>query len=84
MEISNSAVEYYYGKDKAGNCYVGGPGCGYMLNSDYELIATIERMGQLLPEENMVVLDRYSDEHVLIPIYSLEELLAMAEEIVLK
>lgn len=73
----------YYGEDKDGNYYVGGNSWAYMFDKDHQNLAQIYGMVQLDESGKLLVKDIFQDTY-LCPVYTLDELLAMAEEDVLK
>lgn len=81
-DMPGSASEYY-GKDAEGNFYVGSSSWAYMISPAFETlsfirgIAEVEESGELLLTDNV---GRY----YLCPVYTLDELLAMAEADVVK
>lgn len=83
VQVSDS-VRSYFGQDKEGNHYIGGTGNGYILNADFELIGCVDRLVGLLNSENKVIVKGRGDVLYTIPIRNTEELLALADEIVLR
>ncbi len=77
-------ILFCYGRDKADNLYVGGFSYGYILNTDYEILARVEGLASLNSEENYIVLQNGSSQYWKSPVYTLEELLAKAQGYVLK
>lgn len=71
--------QYYLGKDDAGNFFVAGVSYGYMLNSDYELLAVIERLQEIDAGANMLYIRSGEGTCYEAPIYTVEELLEKAE-----
>lgn len=85
FQLTGVSLDRYFGKDQNGVCYVGGFGDGYAINDAYECIACVDNMVGLLPQTNQVILsDDYGGENYLLPIRSVEDLLAMAKELVLR
>ena len=81
-DMPGSASEYY-GKDAEGNFYVGSSSWAYMISPAFETlsfirgIAEVEESGELLLTDN-------EGRYYLCPVYTLDELLAMAEADVVK
>lgn len=73
----------YYGTDSDGNYYVGGSSWAYMLNQDHQNLALVYGMQQIDESGKLLLKDVFHDTY-LCPVYTLDELLAMAEEDVLK
>lgn len=71
---------YYFGKDQEGNLYVGGLSNAYALTPDYEVLFQIEGMIGLDAEQGCLFVDNTSGKQYTIPIYTREELLALADE----
>ena len=82
--LESSTVNRFFGKDQAGNLYVGGYGLGYILNSSYEKIACVEAFRGLLPEENQVIIMLRDQKLYTLPILTVEDLLAQGSKVVLK
>lgn len=76
----NMRFDRYYGKDKAGNYYIGEPGDAIVLNSNFEQIAHAQHMVGLLEKENRIVVEKYSERYSL-PILSLEEMIKVGKEV---
>lgn len=78
----NAGVRFdsYYGVDKEGNYYIGGPGNAVVVNKDFEQIAHAENMVGLLAKDNRIVVEKYNDRYSL-PILSLEEMIAAGKKI---
>lgn len=73
------AFRYYFGEDREGNLYVGGLSYAYALTPDYEVLSQIEGMIGLDAEQNCLFVDNTSGKQYAIPIYTREELLALAD-----
>lgn len=85
FELAGTGLDFYFGKDQDGTYYVGGYGDGYAINKDFECIARIDNLKGLLAEENLLIVSNNSGkEHFTLPVRNLEELLAMAEGLVLE
>lgn len=72
---------YYFGQDADGNYYVGGWTYAYMLSPDFSVLARIEGMIALDAAEGSVIVDNLSEKQYRIPIYSTEELLGKADDL---
>ena len=72
---------YYFGQDADGNYYVGGWTYAYMLSPDFSVLARIEGMIALDAAGRSVIVDNISEKQYRIPIYSTEELLGKANEL---
>lgn len=70
---------YYFGQDREGNLYVGGLSHAYALTPDFAVLAQIEGMIALDAESNRVFVDNTSGTQYSVPIYTREELLALAD-----
>ncbi len=77
-------VQQYLGTDEQGNLYIAGSSYGYMISSDYELLGMIEGLVMVDREKNCLVINHTYQTFYTVPIYTVEELLAMAEAYVLK
>lgn len=73
-------LNQYVGEDAAGNMYIAGLTHGYMLNQDYEVIAVIEGLVAVDKEENRLIMEKSDGTLCTAPIYTVKELLAMAEK----
>ena len=69
-------IEWCAGPDANGLFYLWGVSVGYVLNEQMEVVARIEGVDSF-DVENRKVYIRYSGVNYEIPIYSLEELLAL-------
>lgn len=76
--------QYYLGKDNAGNFFVAGVSYGYMLNSDYELLAVIESLQEIDANANMLYIRSGEGTCYEAPVYTVEELLEKAEGYMLR
>lgn len=72
-------IIYYLGKDKEGNAYWQGMRYSYVLSPDCNVIAKMLYLEALDADNNELIFG-YMDEYYKLPIYSLDELLKMAEE----
>lgn len=77
--IESSVVEYL-GKDAQGNLFVRGPSYGYMLSEDGQLLAVIEALQEIDAEKNLLYLRSGEGTCYEVPVYTVEELLEIAEE----
>lgn len=77
-EIYN-AIRYYLGEDNEGNIYISGEYCGYCLDADYKMTATIENLLAVDKENNRLIVGE-DDTLYQLPIYSTQELLDRALE----
>ena len=78
IENIQDPLMYYLGTDNAGNMYVASENKGYCIDSEYNLIATIENLIGVDKEANRLVV--WNDDKVWsIPIYSTDELVDMAK-----
>ncbi|MDY6103007.1 MAG: hypothetical protein SPI28_00510, partial [Acetatifactor sp.] len=84
VNVGRDSLITYFGKDSAGNHYIGGYGDGYILNPDMELIGRVDKMVELRADENQVVVAGRGNVLYTIPIQGKEELLAYASEVVLR
>ncbi len=84
VNVGRDSLITYFGKDSAGNHYIGGNGDGYILNPDMELIGRVDKMVELRADENQVVVAGRGNVLYTIPIQDKEELLAYASEVVLR
>lgn len=82
--LESRTVNRYFGRDQAGNLYVGGYGLGYIFNDSYEKIACIEDFKGLLAEKNQVVIELRDQNLYTLPILTVEDLLALGSKVVLK
>ena len=82
-DLSDSP-QYYLGRDNAGNLFVAGVSYGYMLNSDYKLLAVIEDLQEIDAEANKLYIRSGNGTYYEAPIYTAEELLEKAEEYMLR
>lgn len=73
----------FFGTDKQGNIYVAGYTVGYMLSPDYELLGKMEGFRGLCEDGETMILEDH-DTYYTVPIYTVEELLAIAESYVIK
>lgn len=83
IENVGDEVIAFYGTDSQGNTYVAGYSVGYILNSDYELIGEVAGFAGLCEDGENIILADY-DIYYTVPIYTVEELLAIAESYVLR
>lgn len=72
------------GKDNTGNLFVAGVSYGYMLNSDYKLLAVIEDLQEIEPEADKLYIRSGNGTCYEAPIYTVEELLEKAEGYMLR
>lgn len=77
-------IDCYFGRDKNGNYYVGGYGDGFVLDPSFQCIARVDSMAGLLADQSQVLVKGGHGEYFTLNIYSIEDLLAMAEEIVVR
>lgn len=77
-------VQKYLGTDDQGSLYVTSSDYGYMISSDYKLLGMIEGLAMVGREENCLVISDTYQTFYTVPIYTVEELLAMADAYVLK
>ena len=68
------------GVDKEGNTYISGGTRGYCFDKEYKLIAKIPNLKAMDLDENVLIMDSGSDDLYTLPIFSLEDLLAKADE----
>lgn len=73
----------YYGKDAQGNYYVGFGSWAYMMSPGNENLAFLRGMAQIDESGKLLTTDNL-DNYYLCPVYTLDELLAMAEADVVK
>lgn len=78
------AITRYLGMDASGNLYLKGIGHGYMLNPDLELIGVIESLAAVEEGSSRLYIQPDGNSQYVVPIYTLEELLAKAEAIVIR
>ena len=83
VESVGFVLERFVGIDAAGNIYVEGYGKGLMFSRDYELLAEIEGLTEIDIESNSLILEK-SENYYTVPIYTVEELLAIAQSYVIK
>ncbi len=76
-------VMAFFGTDIQGNTYVAGYSVGYILNPEYELIGEIDSFEGLCEDGENLILSDYGTYYT-VPIYTVEELLAIAESYVIK
>lgn len=69
-------INQYLGTDKDGNIYIAGGSYGYCLDSNYRLIAKIEKLLMVDVENNQLIVGNEESMFTL-PIYTTEELLDM-------
>lgn len=77
-------MRQFLGRDAEGNMYMRGLSYGYMLSPDFKPIAVIEGLLFVDTEENRMFLESTLGVQYTVPLYTLEELLAKAEEYVLR
>lgn len=82
--LESSTVNRFFGKDQAGNLYLGGYGPGYIFNSSFEKIACVEAFRGLLAEDNQVIISLRDQKLYTLPIRTVEDLLAQGSKVVLK
>lgn len=82
LEGTRGTPNQFLGTDKAGNMYIAGYSYGYMLDAQCRPLAVIEGLLGVDGENNRLVVGWY-DERYTVPIYTVEELLAKAEQGVL-
>ena len=70
-------VEHYFGKDKYNRTYIGDITNSYILDSNYNKVGHIKGLAKL--DKDKVII-RNGDKYYSLPIYTLEDLLKMAEE----
>ena len=70
-------VEHYFGKDKYDRTYIGDISNSYILDSNYNKVGHIKSLAKL--EKDKVII-RNGNSYYSLPIYTLEDLLKMAEE----
>lgn len=83
LEDIGDEVFAFFGTDKDGNTYVAGYGAGYILNPEYELIGEVDAFEGLCEDGENMILSDY-DTYYTVPIYTVEELLAIAQSYVIK
>ncbi len=83
LEDIADEVFAFFGTDKEGNTYVAGYGMGYILNPEYELIGEVDAFEGLCEDGENMILSDY-DTYYTVPIYTVEELLAIAQSYVIK
>lgn len=83
IENVGDEVSAFYGTDCHGNTYVAGYSVGYMLSPEYELIGEIAGFEGLYDGGEKLILSDY-DDYYTVPIYTVEELLAIAQPYVIK
>lgn len=74
----------FLGTDKDGNMFIRGPLCGYILNPDFKPIALIEGLAGIDTANNRLFVKDTLENQYVMPFYTVEELLAKAEEYVLR
>ena len=77
-------VTRYLGTDASGNLFLKGISNGYMLNPDLELIGVIENLAAVEEGGSRLYIQPDGNSQYVVPIYTLEELLAKAEAIVIR
>ena len=70
----------YIGQDQEGNTYIAGDTIGICLDKDYKLIGAISLLAGMDVKEDILIMDS-SEERWTLPIFTMEDLLAKAEEI---
>lgn len=75
---------WFIGMDNAGHSFIRGVSYGYMLDAQYNLIGIIEGLEQVKRDDNLLVVNDSVGGFFTMPIFSLEELLAKAEQFVLR
>lgn len=83
LTVDSAYIRREIGVDDRGNRYVGGPGQGYMLNRDLEILAAVENLIALDNERNRLIVGTDGGDQAAIPVYTVEELLDNAREYVL-
>jgi len=83
LDNIDDEVFAFFGTDKEGNTYVAGYGVGYMLNPAYELVGKIDSFEGLCEDGENMILSDY-DTYYTVPVYTVEELLAIAQSYVIK
>ena len=73
----------FWGTEIQGNTYVAGYYVGYMLNPDYEMIGEVGGFAGLCEDGENIILADY-DIYYTVPVYTVEELLAIAQSYVIK
>ena len=82
---SDSGIRIYYGKDKNGNYYVGNYVMAYMISPNHKVMGKIYYPEAIDAESNSIIIsDKYGEKQYRYPIYSLDELIDMGKETVLK
>ena len=80
LSETESDIVEYLGKDSEGDMFVRGPSYGYMLSGDGRLLAVIEALQEIDPEQNLLYLRSGEGTCYEVPVYTVEELLEIAEE----
>lgn len=81
-KVDNTIFTTLFGRDGFGNLYVGNKTLAYMLNPEYRLIGRIEYLVSVDARRNRLIL-QYTSSQFSVPVYTLEELLAKAQQYVL-
>lgn len=82
IEAVVGSPNQFLGTDEAGNMYIAGYSYGYMLDAQCHPLAVIEGLLGVDRENNRLIIGRF-DQKYTVPIYTVEELLAKAEQGVL-
>lgn len=82
FSVYDEYVTRYVGMDKAGNSYWASSDFGYCFSKDNNLIAVIEALVTIDVDNNKLVIgwNEEQGDNYLVPIYSMYELLLMAED----
>lgn len=84
LEGMKGYVNSYLGMDSQGNCYIRDYSFGYMLSPDYKLLAVIEGLKALDGETDRLILSHSNGSTYTVPVYTVEELLAKAQALVIR
>lgn len=81
LEEVDSNLVKYLGKDKEGNIYVSCDTMGICLDSEYNLIAKIDKLLHMDADKNVIIVDKGEGISLEIPIYSTDELVEKGKEL---
>lgn len=81
LESSYETIEEYLGEDDEGNTYWASTDCGYCISVNNQLIASLPYLRYVDKDNNQLIFGSiYDDTRFVTKIFSLEELLEMAED----
>lgn len=80
VEGVTTTISMYLGKDNQGNTYVSSGVCGYGFDENYQLIFRIDDLIKVDAENNNFIIGDPDGEKHQIPIYTTEQLIQMAKD----